>query len=176
MNAHEALTKAAEICGVQEGRGTASQLSAVRDAILALRDSLPEAPQPASAGRDPLIRARLGLPPLPETPQGERAKEKWRDALEQRPQPCACRFEWREIPDFSGLPPKQLDECGFHAEQRRELTALRSNGGSAKVPEKWVKYAEEAEKIGGDWNKGRASVYRACAAELAAAPTKEQRK
>lgn len=56
----------------------------------------------------------------PDKPESE-TPEKWESALQQRSQPCACRFEWREIPDFSGLPPKQVDECGFHAEQRREL-------------------------------------------------------
>ena len=43
------------------------------------------------------------------------------EALQRKPQGCACRFEWRPMPDFSGAPPKQLDECGFHAEQRRKL-------------------------------------------------------
>lgn len=34
---------------------------------------------------------------------------------------CACRFERREDPDFSGRSPVQFDECGFHSEQRRKL-------------------------------------------------------
>ena len=53
---------------------------------------------------------------------GEGMPEKWQAALSQKPQPCACRFEWRPTPDFSGAPPVQLDECGFHAEQRRSLS------------------------------------------------------
>jgi hypothetical protein len=31
------------------------------------------------------------------------------------------------MPDFSGAPPKQLDECGFHAEQRRKLESAPSS-------------------------------------------------
>ena len=53
---------------------------------------------------------------------GEGMPEKWQAALSQKPQPCACRFEWRPTPDFSGAPPVQLDECGFHAQQRRSLS------------------------------------------------------
>ena len=59
---------------------------------------------------------------------GEGMPEKWQAALSQKPQPCACRFEWRPTPDFSGAPPVQLDECGFHAQQRRSLS-LRGREG-----------------------------------------------
>lgn len=37
--------------------------------------------------------------------------------------PCACRFEWRPDFDVAGKAPLQLDECGYHAEQRRKLEA-----------------------------------------------------
>ena len=54
------------------------------------------------------------------------------EAIVQRPQPCACRFEWRPMPDFSGAPPKQLDECGFHSEQRKKLEAQRPSLAAPK--------------------------------------------
>lgn len=33
---------------------------------------------------------------------------------------CACVFENREQPDFSGRPPKLIEECGYHACLRRD--------------------------------------------------------
>jgi hypothetical protein len=47
------------------------------------------------------------------------------------------------MPDFSGAPPVQVEECGFHSEQRKRLTNLRPAAplsetpprGTAKVPE-----------------------------------------
>ena len=46
-------------------------------------------------------------------------------AIEQKPLPCACRFEWRQTPDFSGSPPVQLDQCGFHSTQKQALERER---------------------------------------------------
>lgn len=47
--------------------------------------------------------------------------ENFIDRLNMRPQMCACKFEWREMPDLSGVKPKQLEECGFHSTQRNRL-------------------------------------------------------
>ena len=33
---------------------------------------------------------------------------------------CACEFENREIPDFSGEPPVLISRCGYHAVERRK--------------------------------------------------------
>ena len=56
----------------------------------------------------------------------EQTPEMWQEALEQKAMTCACRFEWRPKPDFSGAPPKLLEECGYHATRSRTLAAQRT--------------------------------------------------
>lgn len=63
--------------------------------------------------------------------------------------PCACRFERREDPDFSGRSPVQLDECGFHSEQRRkaerELAEAKANALAAwQSQAEWQRRADSA--------------------------------
>lgn len=100
------------------------------DACLALLRSLKDnelwGPRaPVASGADQ--RDRFGMCAA----SSEKPGERWQGALTQRPQSCACRFEWREIPDFSGHPPKQLEECGFHYEQRKRLEVVAQSARPA---------------------------------------------
>ena len=70
--------------------------------------------------------------------------ERWQEATEQKPRPCACLFEWRPVPDFSGVPPKLIDECGYHATRRRELEAKLA-ALKAKLKAEWI-YVEDLRK------------------------------
>lgn len=44
---------------------------------------------------------------------------------------CACVFENRDEPDFSGKPPVQLECCGFHSLERMDAARYR------RIREEW---------------------------------------
>ena len=67
--------------------------------------------------------------------------ELWRQSLEQKPMHCVCLFEYRPEVDFSGIPPRILEQCGYHSEQEKTLQQ-RSEKAEAALAEANTKLAE----------------------------------
>jgi hypothetical protein len=65
--------------------------------------------------------------------------------------PCACRFEKRLDPDFSGIPPRQLDQCGFHEKALERLAMLLLDCYSAASPLKDMALAQRIEAALDPW-------------------------
>jgi len=87
---------------------------------------------------------------------GAMRDEIWKAATKQKPVHCACQFEWRQFPDFSGAKPLLLDECGYHAFIRTahdaENKRLRESVEVAKkvtsqLESERDKYRDEADEL-----------------------------